>query len=370
MPRARLAAPPEKVRVPATEVLLPEQFYQERALEVDEDDALAHYRFALELQAVFALERALERLDWAEELARAAGDEALLRRLAPARSSIQLALANKDQAELLEQVRQLMNRERFIEAGEALARFGGEYPDSALKGDYLDLLDSFEVRRVAAMERYLSRRWFTVATTLLKARSLERDTAVEQLLEWTTNELPKLVRLQLAEELAQMKEDLDPTEIDALWAGRTQHGATHHQANFGNGTWILGEEKARAGLVQEEAAADDGKTEAQKELEERMKRYLDNIERQRQQAAGDGETTPEDWWRQAKASQRFQFLLAYYAEFAGDYEVTHVRFSYCATCGGQGFLTSLDLGPQGSRQRRLPCPTCHQVQVQRGISFR
>ncbi|MBL7008919.1 MAG: hypothetical protein ISR76_07965, partial [Planctomycetes bacterium] len=158
--------------------------------------------------------------------------------------------------------------------------------------------------------------------------------------------------------------------LDALWQARVDHGSKRHQATFGNGSWILGEEKARAGLTEAEEDEDSGKTAAQKEIEARTKRYIDNLERTRQRAAGQDEVSPEDWWRRATASQRFQFLLAYYAEFSGDYEVTHVSFGYCGACGGQGYLTSIDLGSQGSRQRRVPCPTCHTIQVQRSITFR
>jgi len=66
----------------------------------------------------------------------------------------------------------------------------------------------------------------------------------------------------------------------------------------------------------------------------------------------------------------FQFLLADYAEFSGDYEVTNVSFSPCPTCAGQGYLTSVSLGPQGGREVKTKCPTCHGVQVQRSVTFR
>ncbi len=370
IPRARLAAPPEKIVVPATEVLTPEQFYQEMVLDLDTSDPVARYEFALQLQSVFALERALEQIDEARALAEEAGDDSLIKRLDPARASIELSLANKDQAELLESVRQAMNRERYLDAMDALDRFEAEFPDSQLRGEYLDLRDKWGTRRQASMERFLSRRWYTVVSTEIKNTALDRGAAVDDLLDWSVSELPQLMREKMAAELEPMVGTVDPGEIDALWKARTEHGAKRHQATYGNGTWILGEEKARAGLAQEEAAEESGKTALQKEMEERAKRYLDNLERQRRRSTGDTEVKPEDWWRSAKASQRFQFLLAYYAENSGDYETTNVSFSYCGTCGGQGQLVNIELGAQGSRQRRYPCPTCQKIQVQRAITFR
>ena len=57
--------------------------------------------------------------------------------------------------------------------------------------------------------------------------------------------------------------------------------------------------------------------------------------------------------------------------------------AFCGGSGGSGntpflykvkpngnSITSVDIGAQGSRQRRQPCPTCHTVQVQRSVTFR
>ena len=106
-------------------------------------------------------------------------------------------------------------------------------------------------------------------------------------------------------------------------------------------------------------------------MEERMKRYLDNLKSQRNAAqAGDEEERPEDWWLSASVTSRFQWLLAYYAEFSGDYELQNVKFSYCPTCGGQGFLESLEVSVSGSQRKKTKCPTCHGVQVKRSLNFK
>jgi hypothetical protein len=102
-----------------------------------------------------------------------------------------------------------------------------------------------------------------------------------------------------------------------------------------------------------------------------MKRYLDNIESQRRSAsASEEDVSPEDWWRRATVTQRFQWLLAYYSEFSGDYQVLSVKFSYCNTCAGNGYIEVMDMGTTGAKQRKKKCPTCHGVQVRRSINFK
>ena len=57
-PKQLLAAPIEDVEVEAASVLTAEQFYAERAVQVDAGDSLANYDFAKELEMMFAFEQA------------------------------------------------------------------------------------------------------------------------------------------------------------------------------------------------------------------------------------------------------------------------------------------------------------------------
>ena len=370
IPLIRLAAPPEPVMVPAPQVLTPEQFYQERSVDVSAEDALAQFAFALELQNVFALDRALEVLSTTRELATANGDSALLSRVGNLESSVELTRDNRVQAEALEYVRQLIHRNRFAVAEEKLEEFGQLNPDSPLEVDYRDLLDRFDGDRERAMVQYLSRNWFSTVSSILKKRALDRGASVDELMTWAESEVPQLVRTTMAEELETFHDQVRPDAVDGFWQQRTSQGAKRHHAGYGNGSWILGEDEARAGLDPANEEIDDGKTPEQRELEERTQRYIQNLERARRKAAGDEEASPEDWWRKSSANQRFQWLLAYYAEKSGDYELTHVSFSNCGTCAGSGIIRSLDLGSAGSRERKAKCPTCLGVGVRRSVTFR
>jgi hypothetical protein len=180
------------------------------------------------------------------------------------------------------------------------------------------------------------------------------------------------VRQQFVDELVDMHDALDVNMIDDLWALRVNFSSNSHTAGYGDGTWILGEERARSGLKEtEDDEEQDGKSQQQREMEERMKRYLDNLKNQQTAAQGaSDEVRPEDWWQGAPVTSRLQWLLAYYSEFTGDYQLSNIKFSYCPTCGGLGYIETLEISSGGSARKKFECPTCHGVQVKRSVQFK
>lgn len=372
VPLNQMAAPPESVVVEAASILTPEQFYGERLPQIDATDALAQFEFAQELEVMFALEQALAHYILCGTLADAAGDDALSKRVAGAVTKVEKLVANRAEAEHLESVRHLMHRERFTEAEEMLTEYDGLFPSAALRGEYLDIVDRFGERRDAAVTRYLERHWFNRALKVLKRKALDKDLRMDEVTPWLEGELPVMIRQQLLTEITSMDTDLNLDTIDERWLARLDIQATVHTAGFGDGSWVLGEERAKAGLHDAEGEDEnDGKSEEQRKMEERMKRYMDNLEAGRRAKANkDEDISPEDWWRRASVTQRFQWLLAYYAEFSGDYEIVNVRFALCASCAGQGFLETIEVSSSGSGKKRRKCPTCHGVQVKRTVTFK
>ena len=258
----------------------------------------------------------------------------------------------------------------ITEAEDGLDAFADQYPDSPLTGAYNDLRDKFERERVESLERALSRGWYNASVALLKRKALDRQSSMDQLIDWTENTLPGLVRQKLLTDLQEMYDQVQLSDLDGYWLNRFNHSPKRFQASFGDGTWVLGADRARKGLEAEDDEEEDTRTQAEREFEERVQRYLESVNRARSQATNDGLEEPEDWWRKASPTERFQFLFAYYAEFSGDYEITSVRFDRCPTCGGTGVIATIELGAQGAQQQRRVCPRCHQVQVRRAVTFR
>ncbi|MFK5954969.1 MAG: hypothetical protein QM477_00835 [Planctomycetota bacterium] len=371
VPKSRLAAPPEEVVVEASTILTPEQYYAERVPKIDSTSRFAHFDFAQELEVMFALDEAKAHYLLSQEIASAEGDTALLNRIEGALAKLEDTIANRVEAQKLDMVRQMMHRDRYTVAEGLLAEFDQEHSDSPLRGEYLQLADRFEERRDAAVTRYLERHWFSRVVKVLKRKSLEKGVAMDQLSSWLETEVPLLVRQQLLIELKDMDSHLDLGSIDARWLARLETAPTAHTAGFNDGTWILGAERATVGLKDEEEKKDDGKSDQQREMEDRMKRYLDNIQATRRSASGGaGDVSPEDWWRRASVTSRFQWMLAYYSEFSGDYNVIAVKFTFCQTCAGSGYIEIMDVSQNGARQRKKKCPTCHGIQVRRSVSFK
>jgi len=371
VPKSRLAAPPEQVVVEASTILTPEQYYAERVPQIDSNSRFANFDFAQELEVMFALDEAKVHYELSQAIAMTEGDEALLNRIEGAISKLEDTIVNRVEAEKLEMIRQMMHRNRFTVAEGLIEEFEREHANSPLRGEYLQIADRFEERRNAAVTRYLERHWFSRVVKVLKRKSLEKNVPMDELTSWLETDVPLLVRQQLLTEMTALDSHLDIGSIDSRWFARLEGGATAHTAGFNDGTWILGEEKARAGLKDESEKEDDGKSEQQREMEDRMKRYLDNIQASRRSASGGaGDVSPEDWWKRASVTARFQWMLAYYSEYSGDYTVLSVRFAYCATCAGSGYIEVTDVSQEGARQRKKKCPTCHGIQVKRSVNFK
>ena len=109
-------------------------------------------------------------------------------------------------------------------------------------------------------------------------------------------------------------------------------------------------------------------------LEQRVKRYLEN---QRIASRGRGAEEEEDaaqaFWETWPANSRGAWLLAYYIEEAGDYEVRpRPRLRPCKTCGGLGALELLVTGTvsRGESASVAVCPLCRGVKVKRSVYYR
>jgi len=371
-PKQLLAAPIEDVEVEAASVLTAEQFYAERAVQVDAGDSLANYDFAKELEMMFAFEQAQVHYLLAQELAMVEGDDPLLSRLDGALVQLEQMIANQEEATALEQIKQLMHRQRFTTAKFQLEQYDIDFPNAALRGEYLKLGEKFEKDREKSMVNYLRRHWFMRVMAVLRKQALEKTARLDSLMAWVESEVPQLVRQQFVDELVDMHDALDVNMIDDLWALRVNFSSNSHTAGYGDGTWILGEERARSGLKEtEDDEEQDGKSQQQREMEERMKRYLDNLKNQQTAAQGaSDEVRPQDWWQGAPVTSRLQWLLAYYSEFTGDYQLSNIKFSYCPTCGGLGYIETLEISSGGSARKKFECPTCHGVQVKRSVQFK
>lgn len=152
----------------------------------------------------------------------------------------------------------------------------------------------------------------------------------------------------------------------------------YRQATYSIGTWLLGEERARAGIEEEpeeseEPAAGTAAAE-RKKLEKRLERYFQNQKVSRKSNDEDEGESPEDFWKRWRGANRAQWLRAYFVENSGLFDVSHVRFANCRECGGTGArlvtYSGSAISGDTSSDHLVPCPTCHGVGVTRRLRYR
>jgi hypothetical protein len=144
----------------------------------------------------------------------------------------------------------------------------------------------------------------------------------------------------LADVQEQYNSEASEDQIVAHWVSR--HMLRYNNATYGEGTWMLGEDKALAG-TEDTSAQRDAMTDKDKEraaLEDKIQRFLKNQRNARRaQAQAAQEDEFQVFWDAFTLSKRANWIKAFYVEFAGDYELRdHPYLKACSTCGGRGAL--------------------------------
>ena len=73
--------------------------------------------------------------------------------------------------------------------------------------------------------------------------------------------------------------------------------------------------------------------------------------------------------------QKYQWMLAYYAENSGDLEIVRVEKKPCPNCGGKGYVTFLAAGgsqanAEGGGTQRTMCLRCQGLGSDKVVVFK
>jgi hypothetical protein len=382
VPKDRVVLPFEKVEVNALEVYTKDQLYEERRATIDPSSPADQLELARFLVRILDYARALvhyrevQRLDPSFHPGEVAAQIASCENLAKRQEEID-ALAEIDRAR---------GRKRFTEALALLDDFVERFPQSPLLGDVADRRRRTQARLEEEVRRETARRWYDEAGDVAYEKGFDRSFTHEQAMRFAEEEMSKEILARVTQAIARsLLPEATEDSIRAAWEARGPF-ARSQRASYGQGTFVLGREKALAGLVEEkEEAATDARSKEERELAERVRRYLEAIQAGRQGgAAEEDENAPANWWESVTAGTRRQWILAYYAEHGGDMEVVRVYGDTCRNCGGEGTIEVIALvgvsneaagpggqGSQGSQTRsRKLCPDCHGLAVYRVVRFR
>jgi hypothetical protein len=233
--------------------------------------------------------------------------------------------------------------------------------------------------RERALGDLVVKRWYGAAA------ALARDAAAkefDEVLAWLDEGMQEEVFQAVLEDARRVQADVEEDALRQLWLEREP--GRWRLASYGYGTWLLGEDKALEGMEEEEEEAPvavTAKDQEREELEQRIKRFLENQELRRSaKSSQDKQDDRAAAWKAISSTARSQWILAYYAESSGDMEVKpRVAFRACRECGGRGVREVVVTGDartrrgenqSGSGLHKVECPSCRGLGVIRRIYYR
>jgi len=380
VPKRRIVGAPTMVQVPALDVYTKEELYQNKAFELQagliqegRPGAEAHYELARFAERLFDYPHAAEHFRLVQKLDPAFMTEAV--DASVARTEAKAAL--QEQVDFLAEIDLWRARKRFDRSLELLAQFPERYPKSPLMDDWNTLRDRVAKYQERELREQVVTRWHYWASAIARRAAREAE-GYEAALAFAEESLGEQVLAKVTADLDKLAPGIQPDQVRRLWEAR--EGGRFRQASYGNGTWLLGKERAAAELKKDEEAEQveaGSAAEQRKRLQERLDRYFENqvLSRKAKGGGQDESEDPEAFWKDYTTDSKAQWLLAYYAENSGDMRVEKIRFAPCRECGGTGTRNVIFLGGTGpdssiSEAAVIPCPTCHTVQVVRRVRYR
>lgn len=372
VPKARVRGIETGIQLAALDVYSREELYGLYLAESDATSPESMLQLARKCESILDFPHAAESYAKALELGLETDRSAVEGMLARA----EVKAANQEQVEYLRNVDFLRKRGRFDKAVEKLAAFETAFPGSALLEDSRKQATKLLLARDEAARVLVQKRWPYWAKILTRRQSLENSLEVAR--SWASEDASTAIQaLVHADVQKKVTQAISLEEVRGLWEKRKR--VRYSPASYrADGTWLLGTEAAQRGLEDEGTRAKAGpvsEVDAQRvAVEERIKRYVDNqrLARTAQSGVSNGDEY-QTFWTTYSQGARAGWLLAYYVENSGDFEMrARPQLLPCKTCGGSGAIELLVTGTvRGDQTDGLaPCPLCHGVQYSRRIYYR
>lgn len=374
LPKNRIATI-TPVQVPSTEIFTRAELYSSALANADTTSAAGHFDLAQYCERILDFAHAVEHYKKAHDL------DAAFR---PADWKVALdrateKAARQDQVDYLSDVDVLLARRRFDEAIAKAEGFKDKYADSPLIPQAKRARD----RAVKARDQYVTERvatlWFLRTGQLARQAGLKMS--FEEAVNYAGGTMQKEVIDGVAKEVVKLTKEATGDAVKKLWLVRKK--SRWYSASYGLGTWLLGKDAALKGSQPESAQPKAPVNEKDKErmdLEKKLQQYLKNQETARKtKSSAEQKDDREVAWKELSAESRSGWILAYYAENSGDFELNPKPvFHACRECGGEGTrvmslvganVAKSAIGKQ-STDMKMECPTCHGLGVVRKISYR
>jgi tetratricopeptide (TPR) repeat protein len=391
VPKARIRGASTRVQVPALEVYTREELYQQGLSQLDPQSPQSQLDMAVYCEKILDSAHAVEHYQAAAALDPSFKPAELKVALERARTRAQ----NQAQLDYLHEVDVLKKRGRYDEALARAEAFTELFPESPLRADAAKKKQQVLKERELALRKEVVNLWHSWAGRFAHDVARQAEPSLDAAIAWIDDGMSEAVLAAVTDELRRrVSPSVEPDLVRRYWTERGQKGETvkARNATYGQGTWLLGEDEARAGLEEETPEGEKLKGDKSSErarLNERIKRYLANqaaVKKSKANADDEGELAK--FWKEWTSQGRAQWILAYYAEKGGDMQVLKVRGTPCRDCNGDGVREVAGLIPASNQPNQaggrggqgqgsagpgnglVKCPTCHHVGIVRSVRYR
>ncbi len=384
VPVRSLSGAATRVQAPALDVYTREELYQAERARVDLASAAALWDFAVYCERIYDFVHCVEHLDVLAKLDPGFKSSEVTNGLARNRGKAQ----NQAQLEALREIDQDRARGYFDRALSKIEAFVAANGTSGFAQDALKKKATVERAREQKLRERASDAWHAWVSRLVSAKAREPQLTHEAAVEWLEEGMEKpLVEAVTAELVRSVSATVTPEQVTRYWKERA--GGRWRRASYGQGTFLLGDAEARKGLTPEDSkSGPTSETDsARSELEERLQRYLaaqETVRAARAASAEGAESETETFWKDYGSTNRAQWMLAYFAEHSGDFQLRDPQFSNCPDCGGSGRREILNVvgqqnrasqggsqgGATGGTTQMVECPACYGIGVIRRVNYR
>ncbi len=371
VPKGRVQTISRGGQLPALDIYSREELYTRYSSELDPGDIQAQIDLAHTCEKILDFEHAVEHYTAAQAL----DVDGLHAELPMALAKATVKAAQQAQIDYLRAVDVMRKKGQYEEALAQLADFSKVFPDSPL-------LDAAQVKekqvllaRDEELTDFVRRRWGIWLSRL--CRKGTGDITYAQAVAYAEEGLGEAIRAGvLADVQSQFDSKASEDQIVAHWVARKK--LRYANASYGEGTWLLGEDRAHAGTESDSAQKEpvSAKDKERADLEEKIQRFLKNQRAARRaMARADQEDEFEAFWAGFSLNDRAGWIRSFYVEFSGDYELRdHPYLKACSSCGGKGVNEIIYSGGAGQNQKAgvqiVACSNCRGMGVTRRVYYR
>ncbi len=387
VPKSRVVSVAAAGMAPALDVYQTEELYAQGLAKLQPEDALSHVQLAEYCERILDFPHAVQHYAQAIALVEGQQDTGVWQRAAERAGQ---KAKQADQLERLREVDRLRRRHLFTQAFEKIAAFRQAYPNTPFGEEVNKAKTLVEKTQKRVVGNAIVDRWYYRAKQLTRSMARSQEATFDGLVARLDGDFGELIAKAVAADVQKYAPGLTPEQVTEEFQNRKK--GRWRVSTYGAGTWLLGSDRAQAGLKKEDRKDKQKQAEEtapETEFQKRVEAYLQNQRRRASQGMrGTQEQVQERnaSWEDMSLDTRASWLLSYYAEFGGAFEAQPGIAHLCRQCGGSGAVESLNAGlsqssgsgrgrgrsgVQGAGGPRIEkCTRCHGEQIVRRVRFR